>query len=450
MGNPLGYMHPYANTPRGGQEPRVFAPDYWQPQDVNDGGATINRALAAGAARYPGGFTLDLGPVTYQLVTGIVFPAMDNIRIVGHGLGTVLQPVSGSTIDAISTLIPGVQGAAGFIRNYLSVEDMRIDMSLSAATVAGQGNGVHFYGVRYGQIRNVQVFASKNFAIVLDGDNTGPGNNFGYNTLIENCVFESCAAGIYVVANEANEIRANIFKSASANLAAAQPTFAPTINQGYHLYLTTGYQHIVGNVFGSLGTYTTEAISITSGSPCRIEGNRFDQVRNSAIHNTAGGHLIRGNTFSNCVTQGGNPVIKLGAGGSLIDSNIWDAGAPYTYCVQEANSYANNEIVNNQMQAGTAGVISLNAASTGPVTDHNIGYNPVGKLAAQPAVPGTGVAFTNNSGSDCSVYVTGGTVTGISVGGQATGLTTGHFRVAARQTITLAYSVAPTWVWYGD
>jgi len=45
------------------------------------------------------------------------------------------------------------------------------------------------------------------------------------------------------------------------------------------------------------------------------------------------------------------------------------------------------------------------------------------------------------------VCVTGGTVSGISVNGQATGLTSGPFFVRAGGAITLNYTVAPTWAW---
>lgn len=69
---------------------------------------------------------------------------------------------------------------------------------------------------------------------------------------------------------------------------------------------------------------------------------------------------------------------------------------------------------------------------------------------ASPAVPASGTAQTNTSGTDCTVYVTGGTVTAVAVNGIATGLTAGAFRVPAGQTITLTYTAAPTWVWVGD
>lgn len=77
------------------------------------------------------------------------------------------------------------------------------------------------------------------------------------------------------------------------------------------------------------------------------------------------------------------------------------------------------------------------------------GFNPAGPLAA-PAVPATTVALANPFPYDCTVFVAGGTVTVIAVGGTATGLTSGSIRVPAGQTITLTYTVAPTWTWFGD
>lgn len=81
------------------------------------------------------------------------------------------------------------------------------------------------------------------------------------------------------------------------------------------------------------------------------------------------------------------------------------------------------------------------------------GFNPAGtaQLAGgQPAVPGSTTPLTNRTGVDCTVQVVGGTVTQIAVAGSNTGLTSGFFRVPAGQTITLTYSVAPTWTWWGD
>lgn len=63
-----------------------------------------------------------------------------------------------------------------------------------------------------------------------------------------------------------------------------------------------------------------------------------------------------------------------------------------------------------------------------------------------PAVPASGTA-QQNYGPNATVYVSGGTVSGISLQGIATGLTSGAFPVCAGGTITLNYTVAPSWVW---
>lgn len=66
---------------------------------------------------------------------------------------------------------------------------------------------------------------------------------------------------------------------------------------------------------------------------------------------------------------------------------------------------------------------------------------------AQPTLPASGVVYTNIN-NPAMVYVTGGTVTQISVNGVATGLTSGSFFLRANtDTIKITYSVAPTWVW---
>lgn len=75
-------------------------------------------------------------------------------------------------------------------------------------------------------------------------------------------------------------------------------------------------------------------------------------------------------------------------------------------------------------------------------------YNPRGVLGP-PALPASGTALVNPYGSSAMVYLIGGTVSAISVGGVATGLTStpATVRVPAKSSITIGYSVAPSWVW---
>jgi hypothetical protein len=64
-----------------------------------------------------------------------------------------------------------------------------------------------------------------------------------------------------------------------------------------------------------------------------------------------------------------------------------------------------------------------------------------------PTVPATTVAATNKSNRDAIVTVTGGTVTVIAVQAVTSGRTSGSLIVPSGNTITLTYSVAPTWTW---
>lgn len=74
-----------------------------------------------------------------------------------------------------------------------------------------------------------------------------------------------------------------------------------------------------------------------------------------------------------------------------------------------------------------------------------------GAVTSPPAVPATGVAATNNSGGPVAVTLSGGTVTVVSVSGtqvlSGTNVTGSVISVPAGGTITLTYSVAPTWTW---
>jgi hypothetical protein len=93
------------------------------------------------------------------------------------------------------------------------------------------------------------------------------------------------------------------------------------------------------------------------------------------------------------------------------------------------NGAANLKVVNLQCPTGAIATI---------------GFTP-------PVVPASGTPFVLGTGTtmwrDAAVTVAGGTVTVIAVDGVATGLTSGTVIVPVNKSITLTYSVAPTWKW---
>lgn len=73
----------------------------------------------------------------------------------------------------------------------------------------------------------------------------------------------------------------------------------------------------------------------------------------------------------------------------------------------------------------------------------------LGKQAA-PAVPASTVAKLNPFTFACLVRIVGGTVTVVAVGGATQAASSPALvYVDVDESITLTYSVAPTWTWYG-
>jgi hypothetical protein len=70
----------------------------------------------------------------------------------------------------------------------------------------------------------------------------------------------------------------------------------------------------------------------------------------------------------------------------------------------------------------------------------------IGPVAA-PAMPASTVALRNTFWRDADVYISGGTVSAIAVGGTTLGVTGGAVKVPSGKTIAITYSAAPSWVW---
>jgi hypothetical protein len=64
-----------------------------------------------------------------------------------------------------------------------------------------------------------------------------------------------------------------------------------------------------------------------------------------------------------------------------------------------------------------------------------------------PAVPASTVAQVNATGQYVVVTITGGTLTFVFVNGVQVGTTAGSYAVPPGGTISITYSVAPTWAW---
>jgi hypothetical protein len=64
-----------------------------------------------------------------------------------------------------------------------------------------------------------------------------------------------------------------------------------------------------------------------------------------------------------------------------------------------------------------------------------------------PAVPASTVPVTNTTGQQVDVTITGGTMTNVSVNGSTVGAGAGSYALPPGGTISMTYTVAPTWAW---
>lgn len=124
--------------------------------------------------------------------------------------------------------------------------------------------------------------------------------------------------------------------------------------------------------------------------------------------------------------------------------NIGPQSLLYSYNGTTVTTFA----MTNSQYIGSSNVFQ-NITVTHPKLTNNPNYNPTGPQSA-PTMPSSGTSLTNPFPFDATIYVSGGTVTEIAVGGTSTGLTSGAVFIPAGETITLTYSSAPTWVWIGN
>ncbi len=66
---------------------------------------------------------------------------------------------------------------------------------------------------------------------------------------------------------------------------------------------------------------------------------------------------------------------------------------------------------------------------------------------SSPAVPATTVPAANGTGTVVAVTITGGTLSSVVVNGTQAGTTAGTYLVPVAGTISITYSVAPSWAW---
>ena len=231
------------------------------------------------------------------------------------------------------------------------------------------------------------------------------------------------------------------------------PPGSAVLNINYAGVIVTG-NHVYQNA-------TKTAISLGAESLVSnniIEHNAFSGVWIYGTGGTLKNNVIHSNNTSNSATLSQRNGIYIGVGVgadylTVMGNRVYDDSAtPYQYGLGGNQTLSNVRLLDNDFQENVGiytDFSNLLTFSNTNIIGRNLGINPTGPQAV-PAVPASGTALANPFPFDCTVYVTGGVVTAIAVGGTATGLTSGSVFIPTGETITLTYTSAPTWVWIGD
>ncbi|MFB0847340.1 right-handed parallel beta-helix repeat-containing protein [Paenibacillus oleatilyticus] len=166
-------------------------------------------------------------------------------------------------------------------------------------------------------------------------------------------------------------------------------------------------------------------ISIRNSLNCKVNGN-------TSINNEFYGIAIEGNSTSCTISNNrcyDNQITKTQDYGVFIKDSI-------------------KVMVTGNNLDGNIAALSIDAASspTALLAD-NYGVNPIGQITA-PSFPASNVMVTNTFPFEVRVYIIGGTYTDVKLNTESIGVTT-QVVLGRGDSISIMYSVAPTWKWFG-
>lgn len=395
-----------------------------------DGVADDTNAIKAAYNSIPStGGCLYFPPGTYLMSSKLVI-AQDNVTLQGAGWSSIIKPFDNTFQNDYLIQVqqpPQPGGGVQVFRYGIKIADLYFNGMNNALFGA-----IELDSTYHAVIDHCQITYFPAISIYLNGPDGGYGNVFGAYTSVRKCYIGNGGAGSAVRTNchEFNRIEDCLIAwYNSAN--------------GVGVYLTGSDNQVINTSFDECDT----SVYVYFCKDNLIHGCNFDRGLTHHIWlNGASNTRVANNCFQDFSGTGSKAIIDLLSTACInntIANNLFEPGNGWTSAIIEGNT------------ATSANTFEHNDFSTYAVTKtngifrNNQGYNPQGFITA-PTIPASGTAVTGSNNFDCTVYVKGGTVTVIAVGGTTTGMTSGPIKVPAGKTITLTYSSAPTWTWYAE
>lgn len=159
------------------------------------------------------------------------------------------------------------------------------------------------------------------------------------------------------------------------------------------------------------------------------------------------------NTGASVITFTGTTVFGFSGG-----AGFYFNGATYATlnnCIVDTCDHAYTFASGNNIRINGGSVLNCTnkyAGTCGTPGSYYSGINGFNPLAiSTPAMPASGISIVNSEGVRCTVYLSGGNVSGIAVNGQSLppGLVSGAFDLEPGDSISVSYTSLPQWKWIG-
>lgn len=231
---------------------------------------------------------------------------------------------------------------------------------------------------------------------------------------------------------------------------AYQVTFVDSWGSG----CTGGPGWVIGN-----GTSSIRQVALIG---CRALGNYEDGFRWSAGNGDLGSQMIgcqalsngyaAGGTYDGINVQGGNSGLVI-QGCNAYNDDSQGLGIYQLHGINIEGNVTNLVITGNNLDnadGNTGTNLQYDSTThTGNIITDNIGFNNE-SFASSPAMAASNTPFVNPYGRPMLVYINGGTVSAVKIDTITVATGTGYTAyIGPGHSISVVYSVAPSWSWVG-
>lgn len=399
------------------------------------------RLAGGGSVFFPAGVylvTIQPHPLTAGYACALCPGA--NTTLVGEGMGASIirlaaGQVRGNDVAENNSILINYRIAAGG-DEALNIRDLCFDGN--AANQTHCHGGINLTRVRHVNCTRVRVLNCRGTSL------SGVDETFHFDMgLSTDCAFTDCQA-IGTAGSTASGYSCN---SSSNVTYAGCIAFGMTVAHGFSHNTCQNLKHLNCHSFanGCYG-YNSESSVDVLYNGCIAGGDTtnaatYPYTANTNIGNGNSGFLVNASTrvqLIGCICRhnNGNGLNGVGGSSGLV------IGGEFT-----TSQYGGFSFDGPSLGLWSSVGRQINTGNGQPQYLDNVGHPVFGPVTA-PSVPASTVAHTSIYPQDATVHITGGNVSAIAIGGTATGLTSGTFRLPPGQTIAIAYAVAPSWTWF--